>query len=62
MSAADLVWWALAAALCGLEVAARLGARVPRIGEVFSALVARRGLRAAVLAGWIWLGWHFFAR
>ena len=62
MGGAELVWGALAAALVGLEVAARLGARVPRIGEVFSALVARRALRAALLAGWVWLGWHFFAR
>lgn len=57
----------LSAALVALELAARRARRrhrVPRhltFGE-FVAVVQRSRFRWALLAGWLWLGWHVFAR
>jgi hypothetical protein len=46
-----------------LELAARRQAsRLPRIGDVFAKLSARRAGRVAVALSWWWLGWHFFVR
>jgi hypothetical protein len=61
--AADAIWAALAAAVVGLAVLSRVrpdtvaGAR-----SVARSAVARPAWRLAVFVGWMWLGWHLFAR
>ena len=49
--------WALA-----LELAARRSGRLSTFGEVLDAVVRRWPVRVALLVGWLWLGWHLFAR
>ena len=36
--------------------------RIPPLGIVFSRLMRTRTGRVGVVAGWAWLGLHFFAR
>jgi uncharacterized protein DUF6186 len=46
-----------------LEWFARRGSgRVPRFSEVVSRATRTRAGRVGVMAGWAWLGLHFFAR
>ncbi len=53
----------IAAALIGLEVAARRrGSRIPTAGQMVGFLMQTRITRVLILALWGWLGWHFFAR
>lgn len=53
----------LAAAGVGLEAAARRSrAGLATLSQVGRLALARRGARMAVLAGWLWLGWHLFVR
>jgi hypothetical protein len=53
----------LATAIVLLETRARLASSpLPTLSEVASAVMRRRSARLAVLAGWLWLGWHLFAR
>jgi hypothetical protein len=55
----------LVIALAGvaLEWFARRGSgRVPRFSEVVSRATRTRAGRVGVMAGWAWLGLHFFAR
>jgi uncharacterized protein DUF6186 len=53
----------IAAALLGLEVAARRrGSRIPTAGEMVGFLMQTRITRLLILLVWGWLGWHFFAR
>lgn len=57
--AVALVLWQLVA------LRARSHQRVPRpltFGELVVATVARNALRLPLLIGWLWLGWHLFAR
>jgi hypothetical protein len=56
------VWAFLGFALVGLIVAAVWSARVAKPGELLRALVAGRWRRAGCVLGWMWLGWHLFAR
>jgi hypothetical protein len=51
------------AALVTLEILGRrkIG-RIPTIGEWLGYVMRPSAGRALVLAGWLWLGWHFFAR
>ncbi len=35
---------------------------VPSIGQILDAVMASRAGRVALIAGWAWLGLHFFAR
>jgi hypothetical protein len=50
-------------ALLALElIGRRPGTRVPTLGEWLGYLMRARAGRAAVLLGWLWLGWHYFAR
>jgi hypothetical protein len=44
-----------------LEVVARRR-EAPGLGEVLAAALRIRPVRVAVLAGWLWLGWHVFVR
>lgn len=54
---------AAVAALVALEILGRRKvARVPTMGEWMGFLMRRPAGRALILAGWLWLGWHFFAR
>jgi Family of unknown function (DUF6186) len=51
------------AALAALEFLARRKiARIPTLGEWLGFVMRRPAGRALVLAGWLWLGWHYFAR
>jgi len=36
--------------------------RVPSLGAVFSRVMRTRSGRVGIIAGWAWLGLHFFAR
>jgi hypothetical protein len=36
--------------------------RIPSLGGVFSRVMQTRSGRVGVMAGWVWLGLHFFAR
>ena len=45
-----------------LELAARRrGSRVPSLRLVIGRIMSTRAGRLAVMAGWAWLGLHFFA-
>jgi hypothetical protein len=53
----------IALAGAALEWLARRGSgRVPRFSEVLSRATRTRAGRVGVMAGWAWLGLHFFAR
>ena len=53
----------LAAAMVALEILARRpGSRIPTVGEWLGYLMRPKLGRFLVLAGWMWLGWHYFAR
>jgi hypothetical protein len=56
--------WALAAALlAGCEVLARVSrGRTAGFDDVLGWLSATTWRLWAVYIGWMWLGWHFFAR
>jgi hypothetical protein len=62
VAALDVAWALLAAALLALGLLARYHPAVLRIGELFGVVGRRAPLRGALLVGWLWLGWHFFAR
>jgi Family of unknown function (DUF6186) len=36
--------------------------RIPSTGEWLGYLMRPRTGRALILLGWLWLGWHYFAR
>ncbi len=58
-----VVWSALALLLVACEVAAVLpGGRFPGAGALLRMLTASPARRAVLLIGWLWLGWHTFAR
>jgi Family of unknown function (DUF6186) len=50
-------------ALVVLEVLGRrkIG-RIPTLSEWLGYVMRPRSGRALILAGWLWLGWHYFAR
>lgn len=51
------------AALIMLEIIGRRRtSRVPTLGEWLGYLMRARAGRALILLGWLWLGWHYFAR
>jgi hypothetical protein len=53
----------LIAALVALEIVGRRRTtRVPSLGEWLGYLMRARAGRALILLGWLWLGWHYFAR
>lgn len=57
------VWSFLALALVAAEALAHLGRRRVRgFASLATPLLARTPSRLALLLGWMWLGWHFFAR
>jgi len=47
----------------GLEfLALRPGSRIPTFGTIIGRIGHTRSGRVGLLAGWAWLGLHFFAR
>jgi len=54
--------------LMGLAAAAleyrgrRQDSRIPTLSEVFTAVMSTPIGRASTFAGWVWAGYHFFAR
>jgi hypothetical protein len=54
---------AIIAVLVVLEILARqkIG-RIPTLGQWLGFVMRRPVGRALILAGWLWLGWHYFAR
>jgi hypothetical protein len=36
--------------------------RIPPFGDLLSRVMRTRSVRVGVMAGWAWLGLHFFAR
>jgi uncharacterized protein DUF6186 len=51
------------AALVVLEIVARRpGSRVPALSEWLGYLMRQKTGRVLLLAGWLWLGWHYFSR
>ena len=66
MSSRDLTiagYFVFVAAVAVMQVLAlRPGSRIPTIGTAVSRLMRTRSGRVGVIAGWAWLGLHFFAR
>jgi len=66
MSARDAtlaVWAGLGALVVAAEVAALVSRRrIPGLGAVLDRVGSRRAGQAALVLGWMWLGWHAFAR
>jgi len=52
----------LVAALAGLELTGRVWHHTSTLGGAVAALGRRRAGRWLLRAGWLWLGWHLFAR
>jgi len=58
-----VVWGVLVVAAAALEVAGRRRADgLAPFGQVLGALRAPLVGRSLLLVGWMWLGWHLFAR
>lgn len=55
-------WTFLALLGVVLELAARRGARLSRLGSLGSKLAGRRIGRLALYLLWAFVGWHLFAR
>ncbi len=57
-----VVWAALAAVLVALQLLALGTRRLAAIGVLGGLLARMAPIRAFLLLGWMWLGWHLFAR
>jgi hypothetical protein len=56
-------WVLLAASLVGLEVRSLAShRRIPGLLETLRGLTGGIVTRSALFVGWMWLGWHIFAR
>jgi len=55
-------WAMLAAGLVACEVLSLLGRGVASVGTVVGAASANPVRRVLLFVGWMWVGWHFFAR
>lgn len=56
-------WVVVALAFAGCEMLALLGrGRVRGLLGLMGFLTRRDRVLVAVFVGWMWLGWHFFAR
>jgi hypothetical protein len=54
---------AVIAGIVILEILARRpGTRIPTLGEWLGYLMRPKIGRGLILLGWLWLGWHYFAR
>lgn len=57
------IWVVLAACVAGLEIIGRRGvAGFSSGGRVLATVRARAIGRAVLVASWMWIGWHVFAR
>lgn len=52
----------IAVCAVAVEVAGRRGRRGAPLSQVLSTALGRRPVRLALLAAWLWLGWHVFVR
>jgi Family of unknown function (DUF6186) len=50
------------AAVCLQLLSAREGSPIPPLGDVLRWVMRTRSGRVGVIAGWAWIGVHFFAR
>jgi hypothetical protein len=50
------------AALVLQALSLRHDSKIPSLGAVFSRVMRTRSGRVGMMAGWVWLGLHFFAR
>jgi hypothetical protein len=58
-----VVWAAIALGCAALWITSRAAPRrVARLGPIVDALMARPFARLVVVLGWMWFGWHTFAR
>lgn len=59
----DAVWAALAAVVLAVTGSSHLArSRIERPSALLHRMETRRWLYVALVLGWMWLGWHFFAR
>lgn len=40
----------------------RADSPIPSLGQLCTSLMATRTGRLVAMLGWVWVGWHFFAR
>jgi hypothetical protein len=53
----------ITSAAVGLQLLGYAGRwQIPAFGHVMSRIMRTRSVRVGVIAGWAWLGLHFFAR
>ena len=52
----------LAAAIASIQLTGWRRGRPPPLGRVLATLATWRPTRWPLLAAWLWLGWHLFAR
>lgn len=52
----------LAAMMIACEAVARRKGRIATLERAVTALAGWRPARFLLLAGWLWVGWHVFAR
>lgn len=59
----DVGWAVLGAALVGCALLPLLAGReVATLFQLTRRLTASRPAIVAIFLGWLWIGWHFFAR
>ena len=56
------VWGFLAIGPLACEVASLIGSRLAGFGRVLDVVGTGRWRTLPLFVGWMWLGWHFFAR
>jgi hypothetical protein len=66
MSSRDITiagYAAFVALLLGLHLwGSTRRSRIPSLGQLFSRAMRTRSGRVGIVAGWVWVGLHFFAR
>jgi hypothetical protein len=59
----DALWAALAAVALAVAGSSHLAkSRIERPSTLLHRIETHRSLYVALVLGWMWLGWHFFAR
>ena len=57
-----LGWAVVAGALLLVQATAVATGRWPTLAGLIRELTRRRSAQRVCLAGWLWVGWHFFVR
>jgi hypothetical protein len=58
-----LIWALLAAAVVALDVAGRFeGSPIPTLSRLIGRAMRSPQGRIGILAGWLWVGLHYFSR